>query len=300
MFADALETVTPYTKMVLIPKVLRNGSIEIGSATFIVLNSDGWVLTAAHLFKEARMIELHEKEWEEYERKIAEINARRISNSEKKRQISRVPKNSKWIEEIKFLWFGDKAEEKQVFVDDGADVALVKLDAFDTAKISNYPIFKHPSDEFRPGTSLCRLGYPFVEIVATADSANKTISIERETQHPLFPLDGIYTRHLGLRHVDQITNIEREIRFVETSSPGLKGQSGGPIFDVTGHIWAIQSFTRSWPLGFAPIALHENKKVVEPQFLNAGYGPHVQEILRVLDERRVSYDLAPPSKPKEE
>lgn len=38
--------------------------------------------------------------------------------------------------------------------------------------------------------------------------------------------------------------------FIETSTPRLRGQSGGPIFDVNGAIWAIQSQTHHLKLGF--------------------------------------------------
>jgi hypothetical protein len=35
----------------------------------------------------------------------------------------------------------------------------------------------------------------------------------------------------------------RKVKFIETSTPGLRGQSGGPLFDAKGEIWGIQSRT---------------------------------------------------------
>jgi S1-C subfamily serine protease len=38
---------------------------------------------------------------------------------------------------------------------------------------------------------------------------------------------------------------------IETSSPGIRGQSGGPIFDQHGAVWGIQSATTSYPMDFS-------------------------------------------------
>jgi hypothetical protein len=42
------------------------------------------------------------------------------------------------------------------------------------------------------------------------------------------------------------------LKWIETSSPGLKGQSGGPLLDERGTIWGVQSNTFSYNLGFSP------------------------------------------------
>jgi hypothetical protein len=50
---------------------------------------------------------------------------------------------------------------------------------------------------------------------------------------PFFPVEGIYTRNI-LSEKTQDQSIY--IMFLETSSLGLKGQSGGPICDMEGNI----------------------------------------------------------------
>ncbi len=95
-----------------------------------------------------------------------------------------------------------------------------------------------------------------------------------------FPIEGIHTRvlHVGDEGPNPV--------FIETSSPGLKGQSGGPIFDVEGYVWAIQSQTHHYDLGFDPKS-PDGK--VERQFLNAGLGTHPARILEFLDKHNVSH-----------
>jgi hypothetical protein len=76
--------------------------------------------------------------------------------------------------------------------------------------------------------------------------------------------------------------------FLETSSPGLGGQSGGPIFDEHGTIWAIQSRTIHLELGFSPSVTTNGRTTVEHQFLNLGLGSDIAEITRFAREHDVS------------
>ena len=78
--------------------------------------------------------------------------------------------------------------------------------------------------------------------------------------------------------------------YVETSTPGLKGQSGGPIYDKEGRICAMQVQTAHQPLGFHPTVEYEGKTVVENQFLNVGLGVHVKTITSILRDRHIRFN----------
>ena len=80
------------------------------------------------------------------------------------------------------------------------------------------------------------------------------------------------------------------MRILETSTPGLRGQSGGPIFDTNGDIWAIQSRTQHYDLGFKPKAMQSAQE--EHQFLNVGLGVHVQTVLGFLDQLGIKYQIS--------
>jgi S1-C subfamily serine protease len=101
----------------------------------------------------------------------------------------------------------------------------------------------------------------------------------------MFPNEGIHTRVMIA--VDQNN---RQTKFLETSSAGLRGQSGGPIFDSAGRVWAIQSKTLSIPLGFAPTVKQGNKELVEHQFIHIGVGCHVDEVREFLSANKVPFD----------
>ena len=101
-------------------------------------------------------------------------------------------------------------------------------------------------------------------------------------------MDGLMTRNvLTGKSPDGLY----EYKWIETSSPGLRGQSGGPTFDKEGKLWAIQSKTMHLPLGFSPKLVIDGKEVVENQFLNVGHGVHVATITKFLDFYKVKYLL---------
>jgi len=81
------------------------------------------------------------------------------------------------------------------------------------------------------------------------------------------------------------------IKYIETSSPGLKGQSGGPMFDVNGVVWAIQAKTLNLPLGF-DAQVPGKKGQTEHQFLNVGIGVHPSTLLGIFRSHNVNFELA--------
>ena len=115
-------------------------------------------------------------------------------------------------------------------------------------------------------------GYPFPQVEAEWDAAADTFRFLPGAELPRFPIEGIFTRNINAGDAPE----GFPVAFLETSSPGLKGQSGGPIVDVHGVVWAIQVKTVSYPLGFSPVVNTPDGKAVaqEHQFLNAGIGSH--------------------------
>ena len=78
------------------------------------------------------------------------------------------------------------------------------------------------------------------------------------------------------------------------STPGLRGQSGGPLFDTTGLIYGMQSATSHLHLGF-DIEDHEvlvngrKRRVSNYPFLNVGRCVHVDVIKAFLREKGVTF-----------
>lgn len=290
MFATAVDIASKYTFPVIISTRLFNGTVSCGCASFIVINQDGWILTAAHVLQDLVLFQKHEKERAAYEKTHTEIRENpKLSRGQRKNQLSRLQKNNEWITKHSFWWGWDGLQVSSFQIDTLADLAVGKLDPFDPQKVKSYPVFRNPAKPLPPGTSLCRLGFPFHKITATYDEANDSFRIaDGVLPIPRFPNDGIHTR-IGIA-TDQSGG--RQVKFVETSTPGLRGQSGGPIFDIDGNICALQSRTLHLPLGFSPPAMQGSKEIVEHQFMNVGMGTHVEEIAKFLNLQGVSFSVS--------
>lgn len=170
-----------------------------------------------------------------------------------------------------------------------ADLLVGRLEPFEGHWIEHYPTIKNPSN-LPSGTSVCKLGFPFHSVEASFDEETGGFHLAPGTLPiPRFPIEGIVTREVIL-DIEYLKG--HNIKFLETSSPGLRGQSGGPIFDTSGNIWAVQSHTNHLELGFEPAVNRGKDKVVENQFLNVGVGVHPEVIINHLTELGVKYSVS--------
>ena len=79
---------------------------------------------------------------------------------------------------------------------------------------------------------------------------------------------------------------------METSSPGVSGQSGGPVFDAAGTVWAVQSRTDFRPFGCCGGNGTRGKRAVERHFLNVGVGIHPEIITAFLSANGIRFALS--------
>lgn len=287
MFSNAYKIASSFTCPVIISTRYFDETVESGLASFILLNDQGWILTAAHVVASLHTIAQHAKEIADYNANVASIQSNTKWNSKQKRQrIGSIPRNNKWITNISHWWGADHIRISSFVGSPIADYAIGKIENFKADPMQVFPKFRQTSDDLI-GSSLCKLGFPFYNIKTTWDVASNTFRIPPETfPVPRFPIDGIGTRFV----VTELPNKEK-VKFIETSSPGLRGQSGGPIFDRDGNICAMQSRTNHYPLGFNPEVEINKKRVMEFQFLNVGVGITCETILPFLKTQNVSVQV---------
>jgi hypothetical protein len=290
MFVNAVEHASKFTQPVIVSRRFADGSVECSCATFIIVNDSGWILTAAHVVTMLQEFQQHQTEIAKHEaQREAILNDSKLNVKQKRKQIDRLGANARWVTNISYLWAlpGLGATGIQNFqVDQFADLATGQLEPFDPKSIKAYPTFKATINQLPVGQFLCRLGFPFHDVHATYDETTNKFSLAPGVfPMPWFPLEGMHTRDAIF--IDEKTG--REAKFLETSTPGLRGQSGGPIFDSEGKIWAMQSRTLHFPLGFSPKIKHGNREIEEHQFLNVGVGTHIEEIAKFLKAQGVGF-----------
>ena len=296
MFAKACERVYKFTRPLIISTRTVDGTVSSSCGTFIIINPEGWILTAGHLFDSFVKYQQDMKKIKEVE----EINARKASMAVPGAMTlpDTIQLDPKWITNHSFWWGGDGLRITSVYVNREIDIALAKLDGFRPDMVQEYPIFRDP-DTMRPGTSICRTGFPFANIATDFDEGSKSFRIRNGVLPlPFFPNDGIHTRNVLKQNKSREGNYD--MLYVETSTPGLKGQSGGPIFDTNGHIYAMQVQTNHIPLGFHPISEYDGKSIVENQFLNVGIGVHGKLLQQIMRDHHISFKVEGDSSEEEQ
>jgi len=136
---------------------------------------------------------------------------------------------------------------------------------------------------------LCRLGFPFPEFSNFKYNENKDDiewTVEGKANTPRFPIEGMITRKL--------LGADGSTIGIEISTPGLKGQSGGPLFDYEGIVYGMQSSTHHLHLGFdmKNIKVKEGSKtnkVSDHPFLHLGNCIHVDVIKGFLKENNIKF-----------
>jgi S1-C subfamily serine protease len=246
--------VKEFTVPVVVSQRTNDGAVGCGVGAAVVVNDDGWIVTAAHMLEAAAAYGRGE---------LANVSC----------------------------WFGHDGWSVAAWeVVPDADLAVGRLDGFRPSHISTYPVFG--TGDLGPGRSLCRLGFPFHAVEAGFDEATGTFQLAPHTLPiPRFPNEGIMTRAINLSG----TGLPYPVSFVETSSPGLRGQSGGPLFDTDGHVWGIQSRTNHLLLGFDPQLDVGGATVTEHQFMNVGVATSSETVLGLLGRlgARVATSSAP-------
>ena len=293
MFSHAYEIASGFTNPVITSVRFSDNSVESSLGSFVVINRDGWILTAGHILNSFMGYQNHKKEITAHNDAVKAIRENAALPEEQKREEINHLKSGfekqRRIINHSFWWGADNIRIEKFHVNFDIDLAIGKLNTLPDVLIKEFPKIINP-EKIKPGTSLCKLGYPFYKIRTTWNSQKKGFEIDPKLfPIPIFPLEGMYTRNAFL---GKSRDNKYEKKFIETSTPGLQGQSGGPIFDVNGSVWAIQSRTVSLPLGFSPKLKKGKTETTEHQFINVGLGVHPEIIVQFLKEFGVHFDLA--------
>jgi hypothetical protein len=294
VFRRAFEIVGVYTRPVIISRKTVDGKCASSIGAYIIVNDEGWILTAFHIIK--MLVDLVTES-----QTVKDIIARRsvvicdttMTRKAKNKALGQLPKpKPEATTDVSAWWGADGINliDPQHGIE-GVDLTVTKIGPIPPNWVSDYPVFKDPSKGILPGVSLARLGYPFQPLNPTWDAAQNRFNLALSAPHPpVFLNEGVLSRMIDLQFPNQPPS-PFPLCWIETSSPGLKGQSGGPIFDVEGTVWGIQSNTYPYPLGFDPDDPNSKGKKLH-QFLNVGRGVHPITIVELLKSQGVKHSLS--------
>ena len=285
MFKKAIKKNLEYTRPILFGERLFNETkVNSGIGSFIILNDEGYILTCKHIAE--KIIATHELE-EKYRSYLREIDGKTV------KELKELDEKYGYSDETLiqsrnvFMNCFEGGVLEKIMVHNNYDIAVLKFNGFSRVDTENFPTFTDKNIE--PGESVCKLGFPWPTYDCFSfNTKTNDIEIKPDASFatPAFPIDGMITRTIN----DGVGN---EFAF-ETSTPGLKGQSGGPVFDTDGNILGIQSATTSLDLMFDIDAnvIRNNKEVhvSEKQFINLGIAISSKAIMKFLDDNNIKYN----------
>jgi hypothetical protein len=277
MFVEAIETAIRFTRPIhFIARNYGSDAVIPGTATLFFINAQGWAFTCRHVAQQLVSAEQVMAQYSNFRTEAAMV-PRGSSSAQHRQELERKYGYSRQT----------TVEIRQAFVNcvigrlnvdvishPTIDMALLHFRDFDALACDWFPTFPAVTTGLKQGKFLCRLGFPFPAFTNFAyDKGKDTIEWTGTGRQdtPQFPLEGMLTRYLG----DEGGNV---IGF-EMSTPGLRGQSGGPVFDNQGRVWGMQAATNHLDLDFdvdqEVLRGGQTKRVNDSAFLHVGHCIHV-------------------------
>jgi hypothetical protein len=291
MFIEAIQIAIQYTRPIFsISRNYGSTTIQPGTASLFFINSDGWALTCRHVANQLDVGAVLGRKAKDFRDELSS----HLGEGKKKKILKELEKKYSYKKNTAFelnnrfmncvegnLRFHTIKSKKY-------DIALIKFEGYIKLGCDTFPVFPSDTSSLQPGKMLCRLGFPFPEFTNFAydDKTDRiTWTDSGKTGSPFFPIEGMVTRRL----VDDVGQV---IGF-EMSTPGLRGQSGGPAFDIEGKVWGIQFATKHLDLNFdvdqEVIRKGIKKHVKDSAFLHVGRCIHVDAIKEFLEENGVAF-----------
>jgi len=291
MFQKAFERAMKYTCPYVGLRRKHDGTVSSSMAAFIIVNDTGWVITAKHIFDEIAKAQQSIAGVSAIENALAQLRSQKVGNAKhRNREVRKLEQqranflsNRAEIWAAGANWQTAKPRATELRLHSIADLAAFKLDPFTPLAYQAYPIFR--SEAIIPGLSVCRIGFPWHSVEAVF--ANNNFEVKSGFPATLFALDGIVSRFMVIGDPTGAN-----ARYIQTSTPGLRGQSGGPLFDIEARLCGLQSSTVHLDLGFDATYQRDGEAKVERQFLNVGQAVHLDEIRTFLDANNITYQLA--------
>jgi len=292
MFADAIELVDGFTRPIFtIKRRYADNMIVASASTLFFVNDDGFAVTSKRV---ASLLA-----------GTKQINARYVAFRAERNGMPLDAENG--IEAMhrlheKYGITGDAMVQiKNMFINcveplgsfttiphPRYDLAILKLNGFKKTTYHGHAVFIKDASRLRQGDYLCRLGFPFAEFTNFRyNERNDDIEWTQEgiRYTPKFPSDGMITRFVGG---------EEGVIGIELSTPGLEGQSGGPLFDKDGIVCGMQFGTIGRFLGMNNAEREEligdkPVRVRDEAFIHLGQALHANIIKDFLRKNDVTF-----------
>ncbi|MFN5421945.1 MAG: hypothetical protein ACK5AO_01650 [bacterium] len=129
MFNKAYNIANKFTNPLIVTLRFFDNTIEGGLGSFIVINDEGWCMTAAHNFGAAFTFNQHQQKIKEYQEKVYKIDANTQLKDKQRQALARAIKpNKKWLTDFSILLGGQPINILQNFIYVENDIAFFQID----------------------------------------------------------------------------------------------------------------------------------------------------------------------------
>jgi hypothetical protein len=292
MFVNAIEEVAKFTKPIhTITRFYGETIVNPGSSTLFFVNELGCAITCKHVIDLVGARDAINNQYKDFK---AEKNAVGKNNKYNKR-LKELEQKYKYKDEAiiqlkeQFVGCTHERSFRYKWINHPTyDLSILIFEDFKNPAYESFAHFIKDSSTLKQGKFLCRLGFPFPEFTNfkyNEDNDDIEWTTEGIAHAPRFPVEGMLTRHFAN---------DGKIWGIEMSTPGLRGQSGGPLFDPEGNIAGLQASTHHLHLGFdmKNVEYKANGrtiKVTNQPFLHVGQCIHVDVIKDFLKSNNIRY-----------
>ena len=290
MYVHAIEQVDQFTRPVHFISRTYGGIVSPGTSTLFFVNDDGVAITCKHVLEFIMQADSVNSSFDQFKRERDSLPKDGTFKRKLKELEVKYKLKSDTVVQIKVQFVNSVKDFENIicFTHPTLDLAILIFDGFKEKLYASHAKFVQDASNLKQGRTLCRLGYPFPEF--SNFQYNGIIDdIEWTTNgnphSPKFPMDGMVTRFGG---------DSSQLLTIEMSTPGLRGQSGGPLFDVEGLIYGMQFMTSHLHLGFDlndkyVVAGGKKLNVSTDPYLHVGQCIHVDRIKEFLKQHNIKF-----------
>ena len=291
MFVKAIEEISKFTRPIhTISKTYGKNKIIPGAGTLFFVNEEGYAITCKHMVGIFKSTTIVNKKFQDFKKERQELVKGEAYDAKLKNLETKYSYTSDSTSQqlFNFISCVDKMSGFTVHEHPDFDLAIIKFNDYNTIHYKGHAIFPKDSSDIKQGKFLCRLGFPFPEFNNYYYDEDKEVlgwTSTGKKASPIFPFEGMLTRFV----------MEKGVKMgIELSTPGLRGQSGGPLFDEHGKVYGIQSRTKHLHLGFDIENMEirskgKLKKVSDYSFIHLGECIHVDIIKKFLVQNKVKF-----------
>jgi len=292
MFVKAIQHISQFTRPIqTLIRTYGNKAIRPGLSTLFFVNKDGVAVTCKHVANLIMAANQKLQQYQQFKEKLAALPRDHTFEAAFESLIKEFKYTENTVVQVKNNFVGCVYPLHQIQVHNHPehDLALLHFKGHKQVQYRGHATFLKDMNELKAGKTLCRAGFPFPEYknYNFDEEKDEMFFLPRQNPNiPIFPLEGMVTRNIASK--------KGEIFAIELSTPGLKGQSGGPLFDTRGRIFGMQQSTKHLHLGFdienKPIhTKHGQRKVNNYAFLHLGQCIRADIIKQFLDEKGYTY-----------